>query len=343
MPQIEVNSQTAIFRSIYVNVGDLIEPGTELCELETLKTTTTFESEVRGYLREILVEEGDEVPVHDELFVLTETEDEKYLYEKKISLNESDYQGSSEGKSLKQILLEKESERSQGTEIKKFDGPEGVEYKARGLSRFEQGVNQTLEYSRHQTISTYMELLCDTTDLRKYAEELKKGESFLSDPFFGIIAWNFIQTIKKVPELNSFYLNDQICQYNECNLGFTIDMNNELMISNICHADNLTIEEFLNAFFDVQKRGVQRKLTTKELTGSTIGITSLATIGITKHVPILPPYTIIILAHSAPLIKNTECEKTILGVTYDHRVHSGLKIGRLLRFLDKSIQKKTKD
>ncbi len=63
----------------------------------------------------------------------------------------------------------------------------------------------------------------------------------------------------------------------------------------------------------------------------TIGITSLAAFNITKHQPILPPYTSVILAHSSSLPFDVHGhEYSVLDVTYDHRIHNGVSVSDLL-------------
>jgi len=54
----------------YVEVGDLVEVGDPLCIIEAMKLMNEIESEVRGRVREILVESGDPVEYGQVLFIL---------------------------------------------------------------------------------------------------------------------------------------------------------------------------------------------------------------------------------------------------------------------------------
>ena len=57
-------------------VGDRIEEGDILCELETDKAMFDFEATDTGYLRQVLCEEGQTVPVLADIAIITDTADE---------------------------------------------------------------------------------------------------------------------------------------------------------------------------------------------------------------------------------------------------------------------------
>lgn len=45
------------------SAGDAVEPGDDLCEIETEKVTTAYQSPFSGRLIEIVAQEGDVTPV----------------------------------------------------------------------------------------------------------------------------------------------------------------------------------------------------------------------------------------------------------------------------------------
>jgi pyruvate dehydrogenase E2 component (dihydrolipoamide acetyltransferase) len=53
---------------------------------------------------------------------------------------------------------------------------------------------------------------------------------------------------------------------------------------------------------------------------------------VTRHVPILPPYSALMVAHSAPQ-SGPEWGPAVLGATYDHRVLTGADVFNALRRL----------
>jgi hypothetical protein len=65
------------------------------------------------------------------------------------------------------------------------------------------------------------------------------------------------------------------------------------------------------------------------MTGATIAFTSMARWNVSRHVPILPPHTGLIVAHSAPRGSG----RAVLGATYDHRLLSGFDVVQVLQAL----------
>ena len=78
MPSLSPTMDEGTVARWFVKTGDLIQSGTNLCSIETDKTTVDYESLDEGYLREIFVQEGQTAKVNDLIAILTETADEPY-------------------------------------------------------------------------------------------------------------------------------------------------------------------------------------------------------------------------------------------------------------------------
>jgi pyruvate/2-oxoglutarate dehydrogenase complex dihydrolipoamide acyltransferase (E2) component len=81
---------------------------------------------------------------------------------------------------------------------------------------------------------------------------------------------------------------------------------------------------------EVQRRAMARRLQSDELQGATLGFSSMARWKVNRHVPILAPYTALMIAHAAP---GRGAEVAVLGATYDHRVLNGYDVASVLREL----------
>ena len=89
----------------------------------------------------------------------------------------------------------------------------------------------------------------------------------------------------------------------------------------------------------MQKRTVTGNLKPNEMQKPTIGITSLSSYGVSRHIPILLPNTSVMIALSDKLpFGNKNSIYCVFGVTYDHRLHTGVQISKLLKGFDRSIQ-----
>ena len=70
LPNISMGVTEATIVNWLKNVGDSVEAGEALVEVETAKSTIEVESPASGVLKEIKAEEGDEVEVGAEIAVL---------------------------------------------------------------------------------------------------------------------------------------------------------------------------------------------------------------------------------------------------------------------------------
>jgi len=63
LPQKGLTEETAMVNEWYVKVGDTVKEGQYLFSVETGKAVFDVESEAAGEVLELLVEEGDELPI----------------------------------------------------------------------------------------------------------------------------------------------------------------------------------------------------------------------------------------------------------------------------------------
>lgn len=121
--------------------------------------------------------------------------------------------------------------------------------------------------------------------------------------------------------------------YDVVNLGFTVQAGETLYLVVVADADRLDEAAFAARLADLQRRAIARKLEPSELRGATIGFTSMARWGVSRHVPILAPHTAVMVSHavSGPISASGASRAGVLGATYDHRALSGFDTVRLLR------------
>ena len=86
-------------------------------------------------------------------------------------------------------------------------------------------------------------------------------------------------------------------------------------------AATLTCREFIDRLTELQRNALARRLRSDETSGATIAFSSMARWNVTRHIPVLPPQTALIVAHAAP----SSDGRATLGATYDHRVLTGFE------------------
>jgi pyruvate/2-oxoglutarate dehydrogenase complex dihydrolipoamide acyltransferase (E2) component len=113
-------------------------------------------------------------------------------------------------------------------------------------------------------------------------------------------------------------VGDQRFRYNQVNLGFTIQSENTLYLVVVREAEKMSPAEFVRSLNRLHKRVMARKLTVEDLSGATVGFSSMSRWNASRHIPILPPHVSLMVAHTT-----SRSGEGVLGATYDHRLLSG--------------------
>ena len=88
---------------------------------------------------------------------------------------------------------------------------------------------------------------------------------------------------------------------------------------------------FIEAMGTLQRNAMAHKLRATETSGATLSFSSMARWKVSRHIPILSPYTSLMIAHAAP----RDTGKAVLGASYDHRLLSGFDVIQVLQALIK--------
>lgn len=206
---------------------------------------------------------------------------------------------------------------------------EGTLYELRGE---ESGVIHTVSWSREFAVPGYIELEYDSDAWNAYAKAYAERHRLLLQPLLALMAWRLVQLAREMPILNATIVGDRRYQYKPVNLGFTVQAGDTLYLTVLREADALDEVHFVNASGDIQRRAAGHKLKPDEISGATISFSSMARWKVSRHVPVLPPYTALIVAH-ATSVSGT----SVLGATYDHRVLNGFLVAQTLRKLSVPI------
>lgn len=210
--------------------------------------------------------------------------------------------------------------------------PPEVEGTLHELRGDESGVIRTVSWSREFAVPGYIELEYDSDAWNTYSKAYAERHRLLLQPLLALMAWRLVQLAREMPILNATIVGDRRYQYKPVNLGFTVQAGDTLYLTVLREADALDEVRFVNASGDIQRRAAGHKLKPDEISGATISFSSMARWKVSRHVPVLPPYTALIVAH-ATSVSGT----SVLGATYDHRVLNGFLVAQTLRKLSVPI------
>jgi hypothetical protein len=90
------------------------------------------------------------------------------------------------------------------------------------------------------------------------------------------------------------------------------------------------VTAFVDMLSSLMRQGMKGKLTADQTGGVTVGFSSMARWKVMRHMPILAPYTSLMIAHT-----HETDHIASLGATYDHRVLTGGQVAAALQALSR--------
>ena len=196
----------------------------------------------------------------------------------------------------------------------------------RALTPEERGMLRTVLWQRDHAVTGYVELQYDAAPWERLAAEYQKSERLLLSPLLSLMAYRLVRVAAERERLNATIVDDALHVYSTVNLGFTIQSDRTLYLAVVQNAAALSGRDFVSRLGDLQRSALGHKLRSADLTGATVSFSSMARWNVSRHVPVLPPFTSLIVAHAA-----TSNGVGTLGATYDHRVLTGFDALAALR------------
>ena len=177
--------------------------------------------------------------------------------------------------------------------------------------------------------------------------------------FTHLIAFAMIEAIKQMPEMNTFFTEQDgkpaVGHPEHINLGIAIDLMKEdgsrqLLVPSIKGCEGMDFAQFWSAYEATVKKARNGALTVEDFAGTTVSLTNPGTIGTVHSVPRLVQGQGLILGVGAmdyPAEFHGTSEETLnrLGIskvvtltsTYDHRIIQGAQSGDFLKRIHEAL------
>ena len=352
-PRVNNNDDTVQVVSIHVAPGDPVKRDDLLAEVETDKSIVEVLSEFDGFVLEVRHAVDDRADVGSILMWIGDSPDEPIpeAPAESAPVAASGTLGRPTAKAL--ALLRRHgltaeqvpasAERLSAADVEAFVARKGQGAAAAAgrvqeerlpdvpgervrLSTEEQGMLATVSWHRDYAAAAYLEIEYDPQPWETAAAEYASQRGLMLSPLLSLMAYRLVQLAVERPKLNSTIVGGERYQYSEVNLGFTVQAGDTLYLTVTRQADTMDAETFIRALGEVQRHAMGHKLKPNEAQGATLAFSSMARWKVTRHMPILPPQTSLMIAHAATGTHG----KAVLGVSYDHRVLSGFDAVKLL-------------
>ncbi|MHA1230357.1 MAG: 2-oxo acid dehydrogenase subunit E2 [Candidatus Helarchaeota archaeon] len=309
--------------------GDPIKKREPIVMIETDKVTLEVESPIDGYLRKIVVPEGQTVPVGTLIAVLADTLEEPIpedleeisipsiqtgKKEEKVeagSVLESEIKTPAKGIRIFASPRARKLAREKNVDLSNIvgTGPNGriierdiINYLNSRKERKIEAKTIPLEGIR-KIIADKMSFSLSNIPQLTYTSEVDMSEAirvrkYLLEQYSSegikitltdIIIKAVIETIKKYPIFNSMLKDDKIIINDEINIGVAVATDRGLIVPVIHKANNKSIKEISNSVRDLANRARANKLNLDDVTGGTFTVSNLGMFGIEIFTPIINP------------------------------------------------------
>lgn len=357
-PRVNNNDDIVQVIAFRVGVGDFVKQGEIVLDVETDKAIVEVAAENDGYVLKLMCEVDDKVAVGSILLWQGENAGEP-VPEVVVAATQGAGNARPTAKAralLKELGLDASvvpasGERLTLAEVEAYMAAHGIQRRdhtpavtvsaqeslpdvpgeLRDLNAEERGMLITVSWHRDHAAATYLEVEYDPKAWEDHAAAYAADNKLMLSPLLPLLAYRLVQLVKASPRLNATVVNGKRFQYQPVNLGFTVQAGETLYLTVVRDADTLETRSFIENLGEVQRHALQRKLSRDETTGATIAFSSMARWNVSRHIPILPPYCSLMIAHAAPKGSG----RAVLGASYDHRVLSGFDVARLLMELAK--------
>jgi pyruvate dehydrogenase E2 component (dihydrolipoamide acetyltransferase) len=343
-PRVNNNDDTVRLVHLFVEPKTQVRRGDPVADVETEKATFTVEVEQDGYILGFNASKGDMIEVGSVLAWIGSSADEPLPQtaqpERRGTKRESRATTLKAALLLAQYNIDAErlgagDGRITSEEVERYIAERGIAAPARAnaqavilphladgqrmpFSPEELGMLRTVDWHKREAVPAYAEIVYEDSRWKAYASDFQKTNQTLLDPLLSLFAWRLVQIAKKRPQLNATVAGSEKYLYDHVNLGFTVQTGQHLYVAVVREAEALGEADFVHRLGELQRRALKHKLQAEEISGATIGFSSMARWTVTRHVPILMPYTAMLVAHTA-----ARSGVGHLGATYDHRILSG--------------------
>ncbi|MDP2834917.1 MAG: 2-oxo acid dehydrogenase subunit E2 [Pseudomonadota bacterium] len=359
-PRVNNNDDIVQVIAFRVGVGDFVKLGDIVLDVETDKAIVEVAAENDGYVLKLMCEVDDKVAVGSILLWQGESLDEPVpeapvvaaagggggnarptakarALLKELGLDAAVVPAAGDRLTLADVEAHmaahgiQRRDRTPAVTVSAQESLPDVPGELRDLNAEERGMLITVSWHRDHAAATYLEVEYDPKAWEDHAAAYAAENKLMLSPLLPLLAYRYVQLVKASPRLNATVVNGKRFQYQPVNLGFTVQAGETLYLTVVRDAESLEAKPFIEALGEVQRHAIQRKLSRAETSGATIAFSSMARWNVSRHIPILPPYCSLMIAHAAPKGSG----RAVLGASYDHRVLSGFDVARLLMELAK--------
>jgi pyruvate/2-oxoglutarate dehydrogenase complex dihydrolipoamide acyltransferase (E2) component len=350
-PRLNNNDDVVRLQRMLVETGAVVRAGDAVAEVVTDKATVVVETEQDGHVVEICAEEGQTIDVGSILLWVGDSADDRVALAQAAAPDSHQQPPTMKAQLLlaeygiDAAAIPASGARLSASDVEAYVTRHGLRPAAAKddakpadapqapgiltpLTPAERGMLRSVCWHRDAAVPGYLEVHYDPEPWRREAEAFQERHQLLFNPLLGLMAWRLAQIAAERPHLNATIVQDQRYTYDHVNVGLTVQSPSTLYLVVVHEAERLTPRAFCDRLTGLQRQAMRDELEASQVSGATLAFSSMARWNVTCHMPVLPPQTSVIVAHTA-----SAGSDAVLGATYDHRLLGGALVAELLDLL----------
>ncbi len=370
MPALEMAQDTALLVRWAKKEGEYVSKGDVLMEIETDKATVEIESAGSGILSRVTANDGDQVPVGQVIAVLLEegsrSSSNRPLPPVESAGNQrlaavSESTQASPARLKEQVFIQKPISpkarrlaREHGLDLAAILSGPGQEVHACDVSKMLslRGANATAaayttlplkgkrkviaertqkSYQNAPHISLSLSIdMGEVQSLIQLARTAARDDGEVSPNLTCVLLKAAAEALVKSPSLNAHFVNNEVREYREIDLGVAVAVSDGLVVPVIRDAGHKSTLEICREVQDLVARARKGRLRPEEITGSTFTVSNLGMFEVEHFSAILNPPEVAILSLGCIVEKPVKNEARLefrpfiqATINVDHRAIDG--------------------
>lgn len=334
MPKLSPTMEAGTIQQWLKKVGDKVEAGDVLMEVATDKATVEHSALDEGYLRAILVQEGQEAKVNDPIAIFTERQDESIegfvpkqeeapkVAEEKVVPKEATSKPKTAERMIASPLAKKLAEQK-GIRLEEVQGtgprgrivakdlekapvpsapkpqmpkmPSGI-FEEVSLSPIRRVTGKRLQEAKSLIPHFYIQQTIDASNLISFREQFANFEKKVSVNDCIVKACSY--ALRDHPNINAGFheVNQTLILYKTIDISVAVSIEGGLITPIVTHADQKSLQEISEEVRALAKKAKEGKLALHEFQGGSFTISNLGMFGVTSFQAIINPPQAALLA-----------------------------------------------
>jgi pyruvate dehydrogenase E2 component (dihydrolipoamide acetyltransferase) len=350
MPRLSDSMEEGTVVQWLVEVGQSVEPGQPLVEIDTDKATMEYEAETAGAILELLVQEGQSAPIGTPIARLGVSGDgappaapagasrvNASPVARRLATELGVDLGSLEGSGPGGQVTKEDVQRAAGASGPEVAAPPGV----KGEVRLEQPTRLQQAIARHMVEGASAPVFAVEVEIDMGAVVALRADlsaQGAAPSLNDFVVKAAAVALREFPRLNASYTDSGFELYSRVNVGIAVAAEDALVVPTIFDADRKPISDISAESQALAAKVREATVTPAELDGGTFTVTNLGMFGISRLLPIINPPQAAILAVGAvtrrPVIDEdgNVVAREVMNATLvcDHRIVYGADGGRFL-------------